>query len=167
MTLWHEACLLMVGRRGTSLHKIPITPRLEVNMPVMSQPAFGPKLSIGFITGGSLLTVWTLVWRYTKSQGALTDDQQFYFWGVLLSGLTFFVIGAFLGSIGRAARKAELPPDHESLRAEVAAQMNAPMPQNRPVVTDGMPSGAVPSSRPQMANQMPPTATAPPTVRHG
>ena len=127
-------------------------------MPILSQPAFGPKLSIGFITGGSLITVWTLVWRYTESHGALTDNQQFYFWGVLLSGLTFFVIGAFLGSIGRAARKAELPPDHESLRAETNVQANATMPQNRSLVTGGMPSGVDPRSRPQVATPMPPAA---------
>ena len=34
-------------------------------MPILTQPAFGPKLSIAFITGGVLIDVWTLAWRYT------------------------------------------------------------------------------------------------------
>ncbi|HJZ56779.1 MAG TPA: hypothetical protein VKE74_17560, partial [Gemmataceae bacterium] len=93
-------------------------------MPILSQPAFGPKLSIGFITGGALIDVWTLVWRYTIAPDVLSPSQQFWFWGLLLSGVTFLVIGAFLGSIGRAARKAELPPA-EALPAEANIQANA------------------------------------------
>ena len=79
-------------------------------MPIMSQPAFGPKLSIGFITGGALMDVWCLVWRTTVAPDHLTQNANFWFWGLLLTGATFILIGAFLGSIGRAARKSELPP---------------------------------------------------------
>ena len=41
-------------------------------MPILTQPAFGPKLSIGFITGGTLLDVWILVWRFTIAAPELT-----------------------------------------------------------------------------------------------
>ena len=91
-------------------------------MPILSQPAFGPKLAIGFITGGVLIDVWTLAWRYTIAPDVLSPVQRFWFSGLLLSGLTFIVIGAFLGSIGRAARKAELPPTPETTRAEANIQ---------------------------------------------
>jgi hypothetical protein len=94
-------------------------------MPILSQPAFGPKLAIGFITGGVLIDVWTLAWRYTIAPEILNPVQQFWFTGLLLSGLTFVVIGAFLGSIGRAARKAELPPTPETTRAEANIQGTA------------------------------------------
>ena len=94
-------------------------------MPILSQPAFGPKLAIGFITGGALIDAWTLVWRYTLAPDVLNSVQQFWFYGLLLTGLTFLVIGAFLGSIGRAARKAELPPTPETTRAEANIQGTA------------------------------------------
>jgi hypothetical protein len=90
-------------------------------MPILSQPAFGPKLAISFITGGALIDVWTVVWRYTVAPEVLAPAQRFWFMGLLLTGLTFVVIGAFLGSIGRAARKAELPPV-EATRAEESIQ---------------------------------------------
>jgi hypothetical protein len=94
-------------------------------MPILSQPAFGPKLSIAFITGGVLIDVWTLAWRYTIAPAVLEPVQRFWFTGLLLTGLTFLVIGAFLGSIGRAARKAELPPTPETTRAEATIQGTA------------------------------------------
>ncbi len=93
-------------------------------MPLLTQPAFGPKLSIGFITGGALLDVWMLVWRATLARSPLTAEGSFWFWGLLLTGLTLILIGAFLGSIGRAARRAELPPD-EATPAEANIQTTA------------------------------------------
>jgi hypothetical protein len=90
-------------------------------MPILSQPAFGPKLAITFITGGALIDVWALVWRYTVAPEVLSPSQRFWYLGLLLTGLTFVVIGAFLGSIGRAARKAELPP-REATPAEESIQ---------------------------------------------
>ena len=114
-------------------------------MPIMSQPGFGTKLSIGFITGGALVTVWTLVWRYTESHGTLSDHQQFFFLGTLLSGITILLIGMFLGSIGRAARKAELPPDHEAFRAEAKVQANAAANPNPGIAATTMAPGVLPT----------------------
>lgn len=112
-------------------------------MPLMSQPAFGPKLAIGFITGGCLIDVWTLVWRYTIAPPDLNPNQKFWFWGLLLTGLTFVVIGAFLGSIGRAARKAELPPP-EATPAEANIQANAAANPHPAVAGAAMVPGAAP-----------------------
>ena len=94
-------------------------------MPILTQPAFGPKLSIAFITGGALVDVWTLVWRYTVAPAELPPTQKFWFYGLLLTGLTFLIIGAMLGTIGRAARKAELPPTDDTTRQEANIQANA------------------------------------------
>ncbi|HEX4612174.1 MAG TPA: hypothetical protein VH092_28530 [Urbifossiella sp.] len=112
-------------------------------MPIMSQPAFGPKLSIAFITFGALLDVWVLVWRYTIAPPDLSPVQRFLFWGLLLSGATFLTIGAFLGSIGRAARKAELPPTDETTRAEAAVQAHAAANPNPAVAAAAMAPGMV------------------------
>ena len=136
-------------------------------MPLMSQPAFGPKLSIGFITGGCLLDVWTLVWRYTIAPDVLSDNQRFWYLGLLLTGIVFVVIGAFLGSIGRAARKAELPPASET-RAEASIQANAaanPHPAvAAPMMQPGMPApaGMVPVMPGTVQPQVVPGAMPPP-----
>lgn len=106
-------------------------------MPILSQPAFGPKLSIAFITGGALIDVWVLVWRYTIAPPALSPTQSFLFWGLLLTGATFLIIGAFLGSIGRAARKAELPPTESTTQAEANVQAAAAQNPN-PAVAGAM-----------------------------
>jgi len=128
-------------------------------MPMLSQPAFGPKLSIGFITGGALLDVWTLVWRYTiKSGVALDETQHFWYLGLLLTGMTFLIIGAFLGSIGRAARKAELPPEGHATRAEEHIQANAAAnPAGVAMVPGMVPGTAMPAGA-----MMPPAVAAPP-----
>lgn len=114
-------------------------------MPLMSQPAFGPKLAIGFITGGCLMDVWTLVWRYTVAPDELSPSQRFWYLGLLLTGLTFVVIGAFLGSIGRAARKAELPPA-EATPAEATIQSQAAANPHPAVAGTVAAAGTVPAA---------------------
>ena len=115
-------------------------------MPILSQPAFGPKLAITFITGGVLLDVWTLVWRYTIAPSDLTPNQRFWYLGLLLTGLTFFVIGAFLGTIGRAARKAEMPPAGEPTKAEERIQAHAASNPNPGMAAAAMMPGTVPAA---------------------
>lgn len=109
-------------------------------MPILTQPAFGPKLSIGFITGGAVLDVWCLVWRFTIAEAGLTSMQKFWFYGFLFTGATFIGVGLLLGNIGRAARKAELPPTTETVRAEENVQVAAAA---APVVPVGTPMATV------------------------
>jgi hypothetical protein len=118
-------------------------------MPILSQPSFGPKLSIGFITGGALLDVWVLVWRYTVAPETLNPNMRFWYYGLLLTGVTFIVIGAMIGSIGRSERKAELPPSDETVRAETRVQERAA----------AHAAGAAPPAPPAAA--APPAAPAP------
>jgi hypothetical protein len=130
-------------------------------MPILSQPAFGPKLSIAFITGGSLIDVWTLVWRYTIAPPELTPNQRFLFWGLLLTGATFLIIGAMLGQIGRAARKAELPPTEETTRAEANVQAAAAHSPN-PLVAGAVLAPGMMGVPP--APMMPPAGVVPTTT---
>ena len=133
-------------------------------MPILSQPAFGPKLSIAFITGGALIDVWVLVWRYTVAPPELSPTQRFMFWGLLLTGITFLTIGVFLGSIGRAARKAELPPTDETTRAEANVQAAAAA-NPHPAVAGAMIApgamGVPPAPMMPPAGVVPTTAVAP------
>lgn len=124
-------------------------------MPIMTQPAFGPKLSIAFITGGALIDVWDLVWYFTIAEHPLSPPARFMFWGLLLTGVTFLLIGFFLGSIGRAARKAEMPPTSEAVRAETAVQTAAAA---NPAVAPAVVAPAV------AAPAMPPAGVVPTTV---
>lgn len=139
-------------------------------MPILSQPSFGPKLSIGFITGGALIDVWTLVWRYSLAPEVLNPTQRFWYQGLLLTGLTFLVIGALLGSIGRAARKAELPPDRETTRAEANVQASAAANPNPGVASTAVAPGTmpvIPPAAPTVVSTAPPASAAPGQVIPG
>ena len=79
--------------------------------------------AIVYITVGVLMTVWTSVWLVFHP-GIPKDE---YFWpvGLLISGIAILCIGLFLGSIGRAAKKAEMPPAEVTQAAANAEQLAA------------------------------------------
>lgn len=96
-------------------------------MPLLSNPAFGPRTAIIYITVGALIDVWTAVWYFAfvrGVEGGLSRNTQFWLWGFFLTGLTLVLVGLFLGRIGRAARKAEMPPK-EATQAEAEIQATA------------------------------------------
>ena len=92
-------------------------------MPILTQPAFGPRTALAYVTGGAILDVWTLVWYFTRDH-ELTRSEWFWVAGFFLSGLTFMFLGLVLGPLGRAARQAEMPP-HDAMQAEAAIQQTA------------------------------------------
>jgi len=96
-------------------------------MAMLSKPAFGPRTAIIYITVGALIDVWTAVWYFAFARpegGTMTRNTQFWLWGFFLTGLTFVIVGVLLGHIGRAARRAELPPP-ETTPAEAQIQETA------------------------------------------
>ena len=127
-------------------------------MAMLTQPAFGPRTALIYVTIGALVDVWTLVWYFTR-EAALTTSQQFWIVGLALTGLTFVVLGLLLGRLGRSARQAELPPA-EAMQAEAnIAQVAA---ANPPAVAVGaqaaapaqavtVPATAMPSVQPAIA----------------
>ena len=113
-------------------------------MPLLSKPAFGPRTAIIYITIGSLIDVWTAVWYMTyakDNEGNISRNTWFWLAGLFLTGLTLIIIGFFLGRIGRAARKAELPPSEAQHDEAVIQQTAAAVPH--PVVAGGMPGAPV------------------------
>ena len=110
-------------------------------MPILSNPAFGPRTAIGYITGGLLLVVWTLVYyfAFVRPEGAISNMTWFWLIGLALTGIVLIFLGAFLGPIGRMARQVELPPA-EAIQAEAAIQQTAAAHPN-PVVAGA--TGAV------------------------
>jgi hypothetical protein len=125
-------------------------------MPILTQPAFGPKVALAYVTFGMLLDVWTLVWYFTRDY-ELSRSQQFWVVGLVLTGLTFILLGLLLGPLGRHARRAELPPPEET-RAEAAIQRTAAA--NPPAVTNAAGSPAMPAAAP--APVAPAASVAPP-----
>jgi hypothetical protein len=134
-------------------------------MPILTQPAFGPKVALIYVTAGMLIDVWTLVWYFTRDY-ELSRTQQFWVIGLVLTGLTFILLGLVLGPLGRQARRAELPPADET-NAEATIQQTAaahppavaaPMQQ----AATGMPGTAAAPAAPQAPAG---TVIANPTIR--
>jgi hypothetical protein len=115
-------------------------------MPVLSRPAFGPITALAYVTGGTLMCVWTLVWYFTRDY-ELTRSQWFWVSGIFLTGLTFVLLGLFLGPLGRAARRSELPPP-EMATHEAAIQQTAAANPPAAVMPPAAPGAAMPTANP-------------------
>ena len=134
-------------------------------MPLLSKPAFGPGTAITYITIGSLMDVWTVVWYMTfarDDKGNISQNTWFWLAGLFLTGLTLIVIGVLLGHIGRSARRAELPPpeaeEHEANNPPPPGAGDGRTPQSAvagtvPAVNLLMPAGVVPAPQPMQPMQ--------------
>lgn len=140
-------------------------------MAMLSKPAFGPRTAIIYITVGALIDVWTTVWyfAFARDEGGMTRNTQFWLWGFFLTGLTLILVGVLLGHIGRAARRAELPPP-ETTPAEAQIQTTAAAHPN-PMVAGtvaGQPTAVAPApavgTMPPMSNRPGPATGATPAV---
>jgi hypothetical protein len=77
-----------------------------------STPSSATRLSLIYITGGTLIVIWTGVWYVYLHNNPPVSHTPFYWCGGLaVTGLAFLGIGLCLGQIGRAARHAEIPPE--------------------------------------------------------
>lgn len=124
-------------------------------MPILSQPAFGPRTALAYVTGGSLIAVWTLVWFFTREH-EMTKNSWFWVSGFFLTGLTLISLGLLLGPLGRKARQAELPPP-EAISAEATIQNTAAA--NPPAVASvNAPTPATPMIPPAPAGLVNPPA---------
>ena len=77
-------------------------------MPIMSKPSSAPRTALTFITIGTLLTIWSGIWKFSSSEH--TETARIILIGLFLTGIAFLVIGFSVGYISRQARHAELPP---------------------------------------------------------
>ena len=112
-------------------------------MPLLTQPAFGPRTSLIYITAGALIDVWVAVYyflMYRPSPEPHWSSTPFWLVGLFLTGITLLIIGLLLGRIGQEARKAELPPS-DAAAAEAGIQQAAaanPNPAAAAAIAPGM-----------------------------
>jgi hypothetical protein len=139
----------------------------RLNMPpLMTKPSRAAHMAIIYVTIGALLMVWCAVWyAWMVHQGPAGDGQPskdgwFYVcYAVFFTGLTLFVIGFALGRIGRAGRRAELPPEvstTHTAQPAITSQPVVPPVAPAPAVVPGQPAIAVQSAAP--VARVPPTA---------
>jgi hypothetical protein len=136
-------------------------------MPLLTQPSFGPVLSIVLILVGSLMDVWTLVWRYTAAPETLSASHRFWYWGLLLTGLTLLIVGILIGQIGRAARKAELPPPEAQGDEATIQQTAAANPAGAHAAAPMVGGAAQVPAMPAPAAPVAPGAPMPPVAVNG
>jgi hypothetical protein len=121
-------------------------------------------VALAYVTSGMLIDVWMLVWYFTRDY-ELSRTQQFWVIGLVLTGLTFILLGLLLGPLGRQARRAELPPV-DATRAEAAIQQTAaahPPAVAAPMAAPGMPAAPAAPAAPMTAP--PGTVIANPAMR--
>lgn len=137
-------------------------------MSIMSQPSVEAKISLSFITGGMLIVVWSAIWYvYLRNHTPEGSGVYYICTGCLLSGLVLVIIGVTVGQIGRAARRAELPPP-EVTGAVVG--MNQDAASRAPIVTPVNPVQPVAPQSPTNATAAAPilpatTVVSPPNPR--
>jgi len=129
-------------------------------MSMLSNPAFGPRLSVAYVTIGALIDVWTAVWffAFARSGGSgvgLTPTAWFWVTGFFLTGLTLIVLGLLIGPLGQYARKSELPPvearqPEAQIQATAAATPNAVVPGQAGAAVPVAPANTVPAVRQQV-----------------
>lgn len=120
-------------------------------MAILSNPAFGPKMSLTYITIGTLLDVWVGVWYFSfirQEPGPLDSTTFFWLTGLFLTGLTLVLIGLFVGPIGRQARRAELPPSGYANKEAAIQQTAAATPHPIVSATPGTPGQPMPTGQP-------------------
>ena len=131
-------------------------------MAMLSKPSFGPRTSLIYVTVGSLTIVWTAVYYFFFIMGEHEKHKTALFWivGLMLTGITLIAVGLLLGEIGRAARKAEMPPE-EVTRDEARVQQNAAANPNPAVNQQAGMAPPAPVSPPAPASPAPASPPVP------
>jgi hypothetical protein len=119
-----------------------------------NQQSASTRHSLAFITAGSLVTIWTIVWYAYLANNPPENHGLYYVCaGCLTTGIVVFLIGVSVGWIGRAASQAEQPaaavePNPPAAIPLPTAPTVNPVVNGAPVAT-GVPS--VPAAAPPLA----------------
>ncbi len=159
-SIWHRECMeCQAIAFSDTIVLLPNSRRML--MLNQTQWTKGSRTGLLFFTGGVLLAVWVAVWYFTRSgEPPLSDNGRFWIIGLLLTGVTFVVIGIMQGAISRVAQKTE-----ESLArkaSEDLANAQASTAAARiPVVVPPTSAAAAPIGGTQIAPSVPVQVTTP------
>jgi hypothetical protein len=107
------------------------------------------RVSLAYITIGSLLIVWSGVW-FVYLYNHPPENTNTYYWvtGLLITGFTLLLIGISLGRIAQASRSAETSAGSPVplVPGQVVPPLVAPPPGTMPTVAPGqvLPPGTMP-----------------------
>jgi hypothetical protein len=77
----------------------------------LSNQAPAARTSLFYITVGSVMIVWTVIWLIYLMANPPTSGKVYYaVFGFMATGGVLLLIGIRLGAIGRSAKQAESPP---------------------------------------------------------
>lgn len=137
--------------------------------PIMSKPSKAAPMAIAFVTLGALVMVNTgIYYLYIRSHPPQADSTYYWIASIFFSGFTLFAIGFGLGSIGRAARTAELPPEvapGEKTAQPAVAAPPAVAPNGQPVAPGAVAVPGQPTAVVQAGAAMRPVAPVAPTTQ--
>jgi hypothetical protein len=111
--------------------------------PIMSKPSKAAHMAVIYVTVGALVMICSAFWYawmyfHQAPDGTRPDGWMYVCGAIFCCALAIFIIGFALGSIGRAGRRAELPP-------EVSATHTAqPAVTSQPVVSAATGQAVVP-----------------------
>ncbi len=135
-------------------------------MPILSKPSSAARTSLIYITIGTLMVIWTLIWFVwiRNHEAEVSDGQHYACIGFMITGIALVLIGLAVGQIGRSARHAELPPPevtHAEARAEQNAAARAPV---IAPINPAMPTFANQGQAVAPTGQVPAVAPTPPVA---
>ena len=78
-------------------------------MPLSNQ-APATRTSLIYLTVGSIMTVWTIIWLIYYMANPPAGNMLYIIFGFMATGLVLAAIGFGVGSIGRSAKTAETQP---------------------------------------------------------
>jgi hypothetical protein len=140
---------------------------------ILRQPSHSARWSLIYITAGTLITIWALVWYFFLVRNGATGPWEWYICtGFFLSGLALIAIGVMVGRIGQEAKHADTAVGEVAAAtvtsppkpgAPTQATTTSAVPGQAPVVTTH-PAGAAPPQTPVVVIQTPPQSApaAPP-----
>jgi hypothetical protein len=138
-------------------------------MPNMTlhQPSRGATLSLGYITVGTLLMIWTGLWYWrmqtTGEPPPPESLQNLTCLGFFLSGAALVVIGLLVGRIGSEAKHADVPMGQIQAAAVTPQPNTAAAPAAGAAATAPVAGAVAANATPQPAGTQPAAQPAAPT----
>jgi hypothetical protein len=139
----------------------------------LRQPSHSARWSLIYITAGTLITIWAIVWCFFLVRNGASNPWEWYICiGFFLSGVALILIGVMVGRIGQEAKHADTPVGQVTAATvssppkpdtPTQAPTTSTAPGQAPVVTTHL-AGAVPPQTPVVVIHTPPQSApaAPP-----